>query len=196
MPSPAFIAASLLAASASKGTINTTATKGTIKYTPNPHQCLESSNPHSATSTIVLASCSSTTPNNKTTIPARQLWRIDPDRLTITSSSGKRCVWVQHPDDTSDEFSNNPVDVTACKTVRLGDGLVSADGFQKLVFLDGTIVWRGQSKTLPQRVEERFCVEASRQVVNGSADEGAVALMLQHCVPGKPEQQFRFDVGV
>jgi hypothetical protein len=98
---------------------------------------------------------------------------------------------VQHRDSASDEFASDPIDVTACRTVRAGDGLVSPDGFQKLVFLDGQIVWRGQSKVLPQEVTERFCVEA-HMMGNGSA----MALMLQHCVPGKPEQQFRFDSGM
>jgi hypothetical protein len=148
-----------------------------------PPLCVDLDTPHLPTSAVNLTPCLSSS--------STQYWHIHPENFQITSYPwGHTCLTIAHPEDLlSGEFSRQPILATSCEYVqsRRGSAQGQPDGFQKLVWTNSTLTWRGQSKTLPQALDLRYCIE-----VQGSPDATTV-LSLEHCVQDKEEQQFDFE---
>jgi hypothetical protein len=148
-----------------------------------PLLCLDLDTPYLPTSAVNLSPCLSSS--------ATQFWHIHPESFQITSYPwGHTCLTITHPEDLlSGEFSQQPILATSCEYVqsRRSSAQGQPDGFQKLVWTNSTLIWRGQSKVLPQAVDLRYCIE-----VQGSPDATTV-LSLEHCVQDKETQQFKFE---
>jgi hypothetical protein len=128
-----------------------------------------------------------------------QQWRLDPTKMQIMTSPGNKCLGIHSENRSSrsdnnnglvDKFTHRVVEVMPCKYINTGRSSTKgqADGWQKLVFVNDTIIWRGQSKTLPADVRDRYCVEVVEYERTG--DE---YLSLEKCVPGKEQQRFHFE---
>jgi hypothetical protein len=146
-----------------------------------PSRCLELDDPNAVSSAVVLNECDTTS--------VTQLWRLDNARLQITTLKGNKCLTI-HQDGTGvDEPAKSPVEATTCKYITSGRSSAKgqADGYQKLVFLNETIIWRGQSKVLPYDIEDRYCVEVEESEESGSA------LALEHCTRDRQQQHFQFE---
>jgi len=155
-----------------------------IYHSPNyPPLCLDLDTPYLPTSAVNLTPC--------IPLSATQYWHLDLLKLQITSYPwGHTCLTITHPDDpASSLFSQQPVLAKSCEYVQSGRGSAQGqtDGFQKLEWMNGTLIWRGQSKVLPQALNLRYCIE-----VRGSPDAMTV-LSLEHCAKDKSEQGFEFQ---
>jgi len=101
---------------------------------------------------------------------------------------------VSTPSETSDDFSSDDAFLNAvlesspCKSIHDGRASVAgtSDGYQRLTLVDGMMVWRGQSKVLPEEWEQRFCVEAE-------AIEVGAGTALQHCRKGEKRQSWKWE---
>jgi len=146
-------------------------------------RCLDVDDAAAATSAVVLNECDAAT--------TTQLWRVDATRFQIATSHGNRCLSIHQnaTDMDADEVLNQPVESTGCKYVTSGRSSAKGqtEGYQKLIFLNESIVWRGQSKHLPADIGDRYCLEAKEN------EELGATLVLKHCIEGRKQQHFEFE---
>jgi len=143
--------------------------------------CLDIEDAKEKHSPVVLNECDSSV--------ATQYWRIDDKHHTIISKMGKKCLEIHHDGhESDDDFVSQRIEATACVYLNSRRSGVKgqADGYQKLMFANETIIWRGQSKRLPSALTERYCIEAV------PSEEYGISLVLEHCKKGKPQQHFQF----
>jgi len=154
---------------------------GQIHFPAWNGRCLDFDDINAATSPVVLNECDSSI--------STQLWRVDSFRSHITTMNGNKCLSIHENAQNSDEFINQVIEAAACKYISSGRSSVKghADGFQKLVFANETIIWRGQSKVLPSELSERYCLEVA------DYEEIGVTVVLRHCIAGEPQQHFAFE---
>src|ERR1700742_916445 len=161
---------------------------GLLRFPAWAGRCLDVDDATAATSAVVLNDCDVAT--------ATQLWRLDVARFQIASSHGNRCLSIHQggaaandTDSGPDEVLNVPVETTGCKYVTSGRASArgQTEGFQKMVFLNESIVWRGQSKVLPADIGDRYCLEAM------ASEELGATLVLKHCIEGRKQQHFEFE---
>jgi hypothetical protein len=148
-----------------------------------PLLCVDLDTPYLPTSAVNLSPCLSSA--------LTQYWHIHPENFQITSYPwGHTCLTIDHPEDLlSSEFSRQPILARSCEYVksRRPSANGQPDGFQKLVWMNNTMVWRGQSRILPKATELRYCIEVQ------SSPDATTVLSLEHCVGDKDEQQFDFE---
>jgi len=161
-------------------------------HVPAHDACLElEDSPHGQFTPLTLNECDSSA--------ASQHWRLDITKMQIMTSPGTKCLGIHSetkPARTNnnnahvDEFTHRVIEVMPCKYISGGRSQTKGqtDGWQKLVFVNDTIIWRGQSKTLPAEIRDRYCVEVMEWERTG--DE---YLSLEKCVPGKEQQRFQFE---
>jgi hypothetical protein len=145
-------------------------------------RCLDLDDSRAVVSVVVLNECD---PSVQT-----QLWRVDSSRTQITTLHGNKCLSIhQKTKDGGDDFINELIEATACKYVSSGRSSAKnqPNGFQKLIFANDTIIWRGQSKFLPADIGDRYCLE----VVD--SEEIGVTVALKYCIAGRQQQHFEFE---
>jgi len=109
------------------------------------------------------------------------MWQI----ATAAGAAGgnKKCLQIRHAaENDSDNFENDGIEAAGC---RYAGANRFPEGFQRLVFVNHTIVWRGQLRILPANITARYCVEAE-------AAEFGSAVNLQHCEQGNKLQHWIF----
>jgi hypothetical protein len=150
---------------------------GRIQSLHDASKCLEIEDPTGPSSLVILADCR----RNNT-----QRWTDNSNMWQIAAANGNKCLQIRHAaENDSDEFANDLIEATACKYAGNGGANRFPEGFQRLVFVNHTIVWRGQSKILPANVTSRYCVELEAPFFGSP-------VYLQHCEEGNPSQLWIF----
>jgi hypothetical protein len=115
-----------------------------------------------------------------------QRWTDNSNNWQIVAARGDKCLQIRHAaENDSDDFTNDPIEAAGCRYAGGRGANRSPEGFQRLVFVNHTIVWRGQLRVLPANVTARYCVEAEGRGLGS-------AVNLQHCEAGDKAQHWIF----